>query len=276
MKTTYLSFVLDLLRRSLKGDRASTKYLLQRIARRVRRLFSSGAPSPVDDYDWETYTAGYRSELKAMEGIHTLVLAGGDYVYTEGRLKRGYSRLPLHPNHALLYETILQLAPHSVIEFGCGGGDHLHNLNVLQPDLRLHGVDRSAGQIGFLKERHPGMNARVREIDITLPFPDGVEKMDLAYTQAVIMHIHAGNGRLAALSNLFRVARRQVVLMENWRSHDFLADIRRLHVQGMIRWPRVLLYFREAADGQGVRILVGSAEELPGYRVLDDYRVLTE
>ncbi|MBI2509069.1 MAG: class I SAM-dependent methyltransferase [Betaproteobacteria bacterium] len=275
MKTTYFSFVFDLLRRLLAGDRDSRRYLYQRIARRVRRLFSSGARSAADDYDWETYTTGYRSELKAMEGILALTLAAGDYVYRKGCLQRGNSRLPLHPNHALLYETILQLAPRSVFEFGCGGGDHLHNLHVLQPGLELHGVDRSAGQLGFLKERHPGLKARVREMDITLPFPDGLEQADLAYTQAVIMHIHAGDGHLAALSNLFRVARRQVVLMESWQRHDFMADIRRLHASGAIPWERVLLYFREAADGRGVRILVASAEELPGYKVLDEYRILT-
>jgi hypothetical protein len=136
-------------------------------------------------------------------------------------------------------------------------------------------VDRSAGQLGFLKERHPGLNARVHEIDITLPFPDCLEQTDLAYTQAVIMHIHAGDANLVALSNLFRTARRQVVLMENWQRHDLMADIRQLHASGAIPWGRVLLYFREAADGQGARILVASAGELAGYRTLDDYRILT-
>jgi hypothetical protein len=131
MKTIYFLFVFDLLRRVFKGDRDSRMYLYQRIARRVRRLFPGGTRSAADDYDWETYSAGYRSELKAMEGTHALALAVGDYVYREGRLQRGSSKLPLHPNHALLYETILQLTPRSVFEFGCGGGDHLHNLHVL-------------------------------------------------------------------------------------------------------------------------------------------------
>ena len=275
MNRAYLSFAFDLLRRALKGDRDSGRYLYQRIARRVRRLFPGGSSAAVDDYDWETYSAGYRSELNAMEGVHTLVLAVDDYVYREGRLQKKNSRLPLHPNHALLYETILQLAPSSVFEFGCGGGDHLHNLCVLQPTLELHGVDRSAAQLGFLKERHPDLKAQVHEVDITLPFPKGMAKADLAYTQAVIMHIHAGDGHLVALSNLFRVARRHVVLMENWQRHNFAADIGQLHAAGAIPWERVLLYFREAADGQGVRVLVASAGKLAGYQTLDDYGVLT-
>lgn len=274
MKTTYFSFVFDLLRRLLAGDRDSRRYLYQRIARRVRRLFSGGSRSAADDYDWETYTVGYRSELKAMEGIHALTLEAGDFICRGGHLRRDKPGLPLHPNHALLYETILQLTPRSVFDFGCGGGDHLHNLHVLQPGLELHGVDRSAGQLSFLRERHPGLKARVREIDITLPFPESMEQANLAYTQAVIMHIHAGDGHLAALSNLFRVARKQVVLMENWPRHDFMADIWQLHASGAIPWGCVLLYFREAADGQGTRILVASAGELAGYRTLDDYRIL--
>ena len=110
MNTAYLSFVLDLLRRLLTGDRDARKYVYRRLTLRAQRLFSGTAQPEADDYDWETYSAGYRSELKAMAGTHALVLSAGDYVYREGRLQRTNSALPLHPNHALLYETILQLA----------------------------------------------------------------------------------------------------------------------------------------------------------------------
>ena len=274
MNKAYLSFVFDLLRRLVTGDRESRRYLFRRIALRVRRLFS-GRGNVSDDYDWETYTAGYRSELSSIAANHTLVLGEGDYSYGSGRLRRENARLPLHPNHELLYETILRLEPDSVFEFGCGGGDHLHNLRVLKPGLQLHGVDRSASQLRLLEERHPRLNAQLREADVTVPFPDSVEHVDLAYTQAVIMHIHAGERHLTALSNLFRVARNQVVLMENWHRHNFAADIRHLHQQGRIPWHRVLLYFRESSDDRGVRILVASSKELPGYRELDDYRNLT-
>jgi len=65
---------------------------------------------------------GVSGELKAIEKQHTLRLAPGDYLLEAGALRARSAKLPLHPNHRLLYETILQLAPGSVMEVGCGGG----------------------------------------------------------------------------------------------------------------------------------------------------------
>ena len=273
MKIAYFSFIFDLLRQLFSGDIAARRYLYHRISRRFQRLLGNGQTAK-DDYDWETYTAGYRSELRALEGTHVLSLISGDYVYTGGRLLQKSSTLPLHPNHTLLYETILQLAPDSVLEFGCGGGDHLHNLGILRPELQLLGVDRSADQLRLLKERHPNLNVQVREVDITLQNPDGLMKADLAYTQAVIMHIQAEQRHLTALTNLFNAAHRQVVLMENWLRHDFKADIQQLHAEGAISWKHLFLYFRESSNSQAPRIIVASATELPGYKVLDSYHIL--
>ncbi len=62
----------------------------------------------------------------------------------------------------MLYETILQLRPKSTCEFGCGGGDHLKNLRTVAPDIDVHGMDRSRGQLGILRRRHPNLDADVR------------------------------------------------------------------------------------------------------------------
>lgn len=85
-----------------------------------------------DDFDWEFYTDHYRAELERGSREHTLILKPGDYQFEGGRLLKKTACLPLHPNHRLLYEMLLQLQPATLMEIGCSGGDHLHNLGLLE------------------------------------------------------------------------------------------------------------------------------------------------
>ena len=126
--------------------------------------------------------------------------------------------LPLHPNHRLLYETILQLNPRSLEEIGCGCGDHLYNLGVLSPEINLSGIELSAAQIKFFKKRHPNLRANISQYDSTLLLGGNNQSFDIAFTQAVIMHIKTADKHLIALQNLFKLASKQVVLMENWKT----------------------------------------------------------
>jgi len=252
--------------------------LLRSVRGRIRGRRDTARPGEfaADDFDWRSYSREYRGELKAIEKQHTLRLAPGDYLLEAGALRARSAKLPLHPNHRLLYETILQLAPGSVMEVGCGGGDHLHNLSVLAPAMTIHGADRSEDQLQFLRERSPHLRAELRQLDVTLPFSEGLPRVDLCYTQAVIMHIKTGNGHLVALSNLFRMAARQVVLMENWRSHPFVADLRFLHGRRMIPWSDLHCYFRRAPElGGRPHLMVVSASRLD-YEPLEDDRILVK
>ena len=254
--------------------------MLRRILRSVRSRIGSGNSRPAgfadDDFDWRIYSREYRSELQAIEREHTLRLGPGDYSFENRSLRSRSAILPLHPNHRLLYETLLQLAPRCVMEVGCGGGDHLSNLALLAPGMKLHGADRSEDQLRFLHERSPGLQADLRQLDVTLPFSEGLPRVDLCYTQAVIMHIKTGNGHLVALSNLFRMAARQVVLMENWRSHPFVADLRFLHGRRMIPWSDLHCYFRRAPElGGRPHLMVVSASRLD-YEPLEDDRILVK
>jgi SAM-dependent methyltransferase len=250
--------------------------LLKSVRSRIRGRRDPPRPGEfaADDFDWRSYNREYRGELKVIEKQHTLRLASGDYLFEGGALRARSARLPLHPNHRLLYETVLQLAPKSVMEVGCGGGDHLHNLALLAPALEIHGADRSEEQLRFLRERSPHLRADLRQLDATLPFSEGLPRVDLCYTQAVIMHIKTGNGHLVALANLFRMAARQVVLMENWRSHSFVGDVRFLHDRRMIPWKELHCYFRRAPElGGRPHLMVASATRLD-YEPLGEDRVL--
>ena len=56
------------------------------------------------------------------------------------------------------------------------------------------------------------------------------------------MHIQSGNSHLVALSNMFRMAKKAVVLMENFKRHDFYQDIEMLFKKGMISWDQLFFY----------------------------------
>jgi SAM-dependent methyltransferase len=244
------------------------RILLYRLKQRLARLVGRRI---TDDFDWGSYSLHYRGELAGISKEHTLVLRAGDYTLEAGELLRArQSLLPLHPNHRLLYETILQLRPESVFELGCGGGDHLANLAVLAPGVALHGVDISSSQLSLLKKRHPSLTASVAVFDAKQPFPALFPQVDVAYTQAVLMHIQTGDGHLVALENLFRTARKQIVLMENWTRHAYVEDICRLRDAGRIAWPDVHLYFRRSPEFHRPHLLIASAVPLPSYEPLAD------
>ena len=177
----------------------NAKIFLYRIKRQIDKLKGKTR----DDFDWRLYNILYRGEVVDIAKEHTPILKESDYIFKDDRLTKNREGLkPLHPNHRLLYETILQLNPGSVLELGCGGGDHLHNISLLIKNAKLYGLDVSSEQLTFLKERHPDLNAVIKQHNCTLPFPPEFPQVDIAYTHAVIMHIQAGNGHMVALSNL--------------------------------------------------------------------------
>jgi trans-aconitate methyltransferase len=161
------------------------------------------------------------------------------------------------------------------VELGCGAGNHCHNLKVLRPDIRLSGYDVSSKQLALLHELNPELNdSDFQQMDLTLPAPEPCIKREVAFTQAVIMHIHAGKGHLVALANVFRLATKQVVLMENWARHDFKADIQALHEAKIISWPKLYFYYRRSPElSNRPHIMVVSSIELPQYELLnEDFR----
>ena len=249
----------------------NSKILLYTLTRRIKSMLGKKIG---DDFDWSTYNMHYRGELQATKNTYTQVLSQGDYTLINDRLTKRNDRVPnLHPNMHLLYETILQLRPASVLELGCGGGDHLHNLNILSPNTRLLGLDLSEEQLAFLRERHPALPAECKQCDCTLPFPSDMPGVDIAYTQAVIMHMKTGNNHLVALANLFSAATKQVILMENWSCHDFLADINKLLDLKVLQWKKLYFYYRESEELKKPHLMIVSSVPLK-YPTLSDYRIL--
>lgn len=221
-----------------------------------------------DDFDWDIYTQHYKGELKHVEEIQTTVLKPGEYRFEKDSLTKVSNIKPLHLNHHLLYETILQLQPQSVLEVGCGGGDHLHNLNVLQPSLSVYGEDLSNNQLKLLHQRHPNLRATIQQHDITSNQLAVWPPIDLVYSQAVIMHINTGDNHRTALKNMFHMARKYVLLMENWREHDFVQDLQALQAKGELSWSELHLYSRPYTGTNHPYLLVASRTSLPQYQPL--------
>ena len=253
--------------KTLKGDKFAKYYVL----RKVIRLFSRSQ----DDFHWNIYTDYYRGEMEQLAKEHTLLLQPADYVFRGQHLEKNNPAIkPLHPNWIALYETILQLKPRSVVEAGCGNGMHLHNLKVLSPEVMVTGLDRSSGQLEYLKELNPGLKDRIRIFDLTQPLPQDLSSSaDICYSQAVIMHIKTDDLHMQALANMFTIATQQVVLMENWKHHHFMDDILSLHFRKLIPWDKIYLYYRLSKELQKPHIMVCSSVPLD-YPILDNYDTL--
>ncbi len=241
---------------------------------RINGLFAGA--STTDDFDWDKYHTHYKGELSDISKEHTQVLNTGDYEFKENELLIKREIAPLHPNHRLLYETIIQLSPSTLMELGCGACDHLHNISVLAPDINLYGRELSYEQIKLARKRHPELKAGIMQLDITMPQPVNSIKVDIAFTQAVIMHLHTGNSHLVALSNIFRYAAKQVVLMENWTQHDFMGDIEFLFSEKMLPWKELYFYYRESIELKRPHLMVISSTPIESYKPLSDYSILKD
>ena len=226
-----------------------------------------------DDFNWDHYSDHYKGELKDIAKTHTMVLNRGDCTIISGGIEYLTFIKPLHPNHKLLYETIIQLHPVCIMEIGCGGGDHLHNLSLLAPQIRKFGIDISQQQVDLLHKRHPDLNSLVKVLDITQPHIFDYPVADVVFTQAVLMHMKTDNNHLSALTNMFHAARKQIILMENWTVHDFVADIGRIRHLLPKRWDTMHFYYRSLKDIDNPKVMIISNVQLD-YPELKDYSML--
>lgn len=252
------------------GSMVNLGYRLKKIA----NMILTGKKSP-DDYDWKYYTGIYRQGLEGIEKDHALVLEEGDYRFENGRLERKREILPLNENHRIIYETLLQLNPGTVFEVGCGCGDHLHNIKLLDPAIGVFGIDISEGQLDFLRQRHPDLGDSARQYNITVPLKDKVlPEADIVFSQAVIMHIRENH--LVGLENMFRLARKQVLLVENWKRHEFMDDIKSLFDSKRLGWGNLYFHYRNSSITDKPHLMIISRSPLTQYPILDRYSILKD
>lgn len=200
-----------------------------------------------DDFNWSRYHKNYENQIKDVEKDYTLRLSDSDFKITPRGLVVGSPSV--HENHSLLYKIIYDLDPKSILEVGCGNGDHLTNLRKIMPskDVKLAGCDLLKGQLDFLVRRNPDLvkTSKIFVHDITVSPPIKfltTDKPDLVYTQTVIMHIQKKRNHIKALRNLFYTSRKYIVLMENWTRHNFFEDIIKISKEKNFPWEELYVY----------------------------------
>jgi len=221
-----------------------------------------------DDFNWDTYTKRkYGPQLKQIEATHLLRIDDRvSFDRVAGDLVTGDANL--HPNAKSVYEVIGILEVRSVLEVGCGGGDHIRNLKLLYPNLVAHGGDRSEEQLKLLRERNPEIADCTFLQDITMPLSSHWPRVELVFSQAVIMHIKTATTHLSAMANMFNLAQKYVVMMENFGCHPFVKDIRRLHEGGHLNWEQVHFHVHHAEGKPHCLIAAREPCSLP---ILEDY-----
>jgi SAM-dependent methyltransferase len=117
------------------------------------------------------------------------------------------------PQHEWLWEQISAAKPATVLEVGCGFGRNLRFLRDRGiPEHSLAGVDVSDTMLK--QARHQLKGADLRKEDARrLPFEPAA--FDLVFTMGLCMHIPPPEVR-ECIRGLARVARRDVVLIEEW------------------------------------------------------------
>lgn len=246
-------------------------YLLAKIRKKIRGI--GRRVGLMDDFNWSKYyDEEYSKQISELEKEYTFILPDGKYSIINGKITLNPGLLPLNDNHKVLYETIYALKPNSVLEVGCGCGDHLANIKKLLSKTELYGSDLLQEQLEFLFQRHPELKnqAHLSIEDITIPSLKRV-KVDLVFTQAVLMHIQRYKHYLSSLKNIFNSSKRFVVLMENWTRHNFVEDIKRVSKLSDFAWENVYFYTNDT--GKQI-LLILSSRPLNGFEELKNDKEL--
>lgn len=230
-----------------------------------RQLFYKNRKFYDDDFDWDNYTRdSYQRRLKKdVEAEYRAVSSEGELSFDAATGRVDTHGQPIHPNQQLILEMIGRLAPASVHEVGCGGGDHVANAAMLFPQVEVTGGDRGASQLDLALRRHPQLAGKLGLQDITMPFSARWPNPDLVYTQAVIMHIHTAVSHFVALANMVRMARNYVLLVENQQCHNFVRDVQALFDGGHLEWDSLHIHLAEGSTGARGILLSKQRLDLP-------------
>ena len=225
----------------------------------VTHFFSPSRAVSGDDFNWSRYHLHYKEELASISKTAQLDLGQADFKLVNGKLVLS-EPINFLASHHTLYEAISQFAPNSILEVGCGGGDHLSNLSRIFPRADFRGIDLSKEQIDFAVRRHPELKGGLSLKDISRPINTVGLKSDIVYSHAVLMHISERNGRFkTALHQMLELANVGVVLVENWTQHDFLSAAKEL-TEELESWKEARIGYHESSKFPGVLAMVISKD----------------
>jgi SAM-dependent methyltransferase len=195
-----------------------------------------------DNRNWSVYHTEYAKQIEDLKNEHDLWIVdlgvdGNNELIFENNQKE------LHNNWKDLYNIVYRLGVSSAFEVGCGSGQHLYNLYQIYEGwdcFKLGGCDINYEQIQFGKdvlELPNEVYENVRVLDFTRQdIPQIVDKYDIVYSQAVLMHLSHHNA-LAVLKNMYEVSNKYIVLVENSNDHINEELVKELGLNVDISYP---------------------------------------
>ena len=157
-----------------------------------------------------------------------------------------------------------------MLDVGCGGGQALELLAVRRPDLRLHGVDLSPGQVARARARLRNRATIVEGSALELPYAS--DRFDFVFSEASIKHWTDPARGLRECVRVLRPGGHLVVTEADrgCRLEDAAAFVRKWWLPRAVS-PLTLAFFRTWVAGRAFDLaeLEAFAAALP----LDEWRV---
>ncbi|MBI5100214.1 MAG: class I SAM-dependent methyltransferase [Nitrospirae bacterium] len=183
----------------------------------------------VDDDNWETYSKAYGPENEAESFYYTFDLGKIDHKIIEGNIYILGDCKPLQFSNRAIIEAVINLPDiFSIAEVGAGNGKLIVNIKrILGSKIGYSASDIAQCQLDLFKQTFPKDFDEIRPyvLDITKEPLPLKEKTDVVFAATVLMHIKRDIEYNKALLNLLFSANKFVVIIDNWKSHDYYEDI---------------------------------------------------
>lgn len=215
--------------------------------------------------NWEAEHNPYKQNMVILARLYTIYLSQDScQLDNEANIVMSPGVKPLHVKWHTIYHAILKLDSESVFEFGFGFGHNLHNLQELRPNIRVKGID-----IAVKQYKHAILILPKLKQDLFIW--DAADRLDachdnsvdVAFSRGVIMFLAR---HIEVIHNMFSVANKQVILLEDWGAHNFYDDIKEYSLSSQFSWPNVYFYSYDTGvteqNGGSIKAMVCSRDPI--------------
>jgi len=183
----------------------------------------------LDDDNWETYSKAYGPENEAESYYYTFDLGKIDHKIIDGNIYILGDCKPLQFSNRAIIEAVINLPDiSSISEVGTGNGKLIVNIKrILGPKVIYTASDIAKCQLDLFKQTFPEDFNQIQPyiFNITERSLPANDKQDVVFAATVLMHIKREIEYRKALENLLLSANKYVVILDNWKSHDYYNDI---------------------------------------------------